>query len=121
MPKLTKVNQIGFMYFHQFKYPDGSTVREKTTAEDYAQLARKNPSNPTKSGARWELSFEHLKFDTPDGFLPDNSYAEGIVARSGKLYKVGKLPGFKMKTMKNEDIAVDGTVVNLKRLESLPL
>ena len=55
---------------------DLSIVEVETTEEDYVQLGKKNPTNPTLKGGTWLHSYSCFKLDTPSGDLEDCQYCE---------------------------------------------
>src|SRR3990167_10880203 len=110
MNPLVKVNWIGYAYFHVFRFQDGSLGQKETTEKDYKQLATPKHRYPSYPGAKWQCSFECLKFDAPDGFLPDNCYA-GVISKSGKSYQVIKLPGFEMQSLYRNEIDSNGILL----------
>lgn len=109
---LTKVNHIGYLYFHKFKMDDGSIKEVKATKEDYQQLGRINPQNPYIVGGVWLNSYECLNFDTPDGTIGDNQYAD--IEGRYKFVRVGN----KVLSAKNNEI-VDNELTSdgLKRVQ----
>lgn len=67
---------VGDDFVHIFKRPDGTTFEVSTTKQDYDQLAKKNPVNPTSPDGVWVQSMAKTKFDTPSGKLESGTYVD---------------------------------------------
>jgi hypothetical protein len=70
--KLTKVNKIGEWAFHVFVSPSDVEIVEPISIEEYNGIENTQISKP---GLTWKYSLIAPKFDTPSGFLEDDSYA----------------------------------------------
>jgi hypothetical protein len=73
---LKKLNIVGEIFFHVFKDKDGKLIEVETTEEDYRQLGKKNPKNPTKEGCTWHHSYSDYKYDSASGRMEDGTYAD---------------------------------------------
>lgn len=97
---LKEIKHIGFSYYHRFKQGDGSLIDVETTKEDYEQLGGSNPQNPSLPGAVWVNSGSKFKFDTVDGSIGDNEWAD-----IGGKYKCVKLAGYPAVTIDNLEVS----------------
>ncbi len=97
--KLTKVEHIGYWYFHRF-IKNGVEFDVETTKEDYLQLGKKNPVNPKSDGAQWVCSFEAPKFSTSSGHIEEGTFCE-IASENGNI--LAKPVGKKASNLKRED------------------
>ena len=70
---MIKRNVIGKQWFHVFD-KDGVRVDVSCTEQEYKDLAK--DITPILDGGAWKFSFECLKFDTPNGFIGENEYAD---------------------------------------------
>ena len=120
MPKLAKIDQVGYHYFHVFKNESGQ-IQAETTAKDYFQLGIATPVNPIPpQGYVWWYSYEDVKFNTPNGKLPDETYGE-VASRNGHpSYKIVKLTGKIQCSVSNEDIVANElTIDGLAKVEKI--
>lgn len=81
---LNLVNIVGKRYLHIFKMDDKSIKTVETTREDYLQLGKVDPKNPTIEKGVWLKSIEVPKFDTKNGDLSEGDYADDVDRFIGK-------------------------------------
>ena len=87
---MKKINQIGYAGFHRFRFPDASFVDVEVSDAEFEELAKLNHKTPELAGAVWEYSYERFKFDTPDGRMGDDQYAD-VVDKNGMSCQVVKI------------------------------
>jgi len=101
---LTQVAKVGERCFHYFKDSlSGEVVRVPCTDQEYDALALPNAPQPQhKDGFTWVHSCREIKYDTPDGDLPEDAY---FTLESGKhiVRLAGKKP-FELVEAKADDI-----------------
>ena len=74
--RLQKITVKGNRAFHYFD-DDGKKVRIPCTLREYHALGEKDAAPATHPrGLQWLHSAIEPEFDTPDGDLPENSYAD---------------------------------------------
>lgn len=121
---LKKVNIVGNLYYHVFQNNNDSTfVKVETTEEEYKNLNKKNPFNPTMEGFTWKYSFGDYKYDTQSGKLEEGKYAD-----NGDGYRA-MVGGVDICNLKKVDIVnnevslskVDSLVVEINKLSDEPI
>jgi len=81
--KLKKIKIKGNRGIHYFEDTNGKKVRIKCTVSEYQQLGLPEALKPVHPlGYRWLYSTIEPEYNTPDGDLPDDSYA--ILTDTGK-------------------------------------
>lgn len=73
---LTEVGQVGERCFHYFtNQSTGEVVRVPCTDEEYNALSLPGAGAPAyQKGFVWKSSTREIKYDTPDGDLPPDSF-----------------------------------------------
>lgn len=105
----TQIYIIGSKYFHIFN--DGNPIEVETTQEDYDQLATPEHIDPIYEGARWTGSYQRNKYDTSDGNLHTNEYADSGDGKIELIMNDGRVGSISSSYMVNNELT-DPSILN---------